>query len=201
MSRRNTPAPSPRPTLVSPATLADLPYVVALQKTYHRALGFLPRMALDEKIRLGQVLVARASGTRAGFLHHGSLGRPEVRVFQLAVTPGVQGRGVGGALVDALLESATAAGARGVSLRCLATLDANHFWRAVGFRLHATEPGAKGTLNVWVRPIAGDRPGRFTFASRVHACPGCGTSTVDTWVRGARRLALCPGCVEAAQWN
>ena len=50
-----------------------------------------------------------------------------------------------------------------------------------GFRLHATEPGARGTLYVWVRSIARDRLGQFAFASRLHACPGCGAPTVDTF--------------------
>ena len=131
-----------------------------------------------------------------------------MRLFQIAVAPGARGKAVGRALVDALLRRAAEAGAAGVSLRCLSFLDANQFWRAAGFRLHATEPGAKGTLNVWTRrvktnPLAGG-PGhhrRFEFASRVHACPACGAATVDTWVRGARRMALCPACVAAAGLN
>ena len=184
---------------------SDIPFIVALQKANGHALGFLPRQALAEKVRNGQVLVGWLGGVRAGFLHHGSLARPEVRVFQIAVAPQVRGRGLGLALVGALLQRAEAAGAKGLSLRCLEALDANRFWRAVGFRLHATEPGAKGTLNVWVRRLGHDadatRGGRFSFASRVHSCPGCGSATVDTWVRGARRLALCRGCVEAAGLN
>jgi GNAT superfamily N-acetyltransferase len=199
-------SPSAR-TLVRLAVPRDLPFVVTLQKAHPAALGFLPRQALREKIRHGQVLIARQSGRRAGFLHHGSLARPEVRVFQIAVTADARRGGVGRALVDHLLARAAGAGARGVSLRCLSFLDANRFWRSVGFQLHGTEPGAKGTLNVWVRlvktnptPQAADRA-QFLFASRVHACPACGTPTVDTWLRGARRLALCPGCVAAAGLN
>jgi GNAT superfamily N-acetyltransferase len=200
-------APRAPRAVVSPARPRDLPFVVTLQKAHPAALGFLPRQALREKIRLGQVLVARQAGCRAGFLHHGSLARPEVRVFQIAVTKAARRAGVGRALVDALLDRAAGAGARGVSLRCLSFLDANRFWQAAGFRLHATEPGAKGTLNVWVRlvktnptPDGGGRA-QFLFASRVHPCPACGTPTVDTWVRGARRLALCAECVAAAGLN
>ena len=206
---------SPRPrtgcaatvrAFVRPAVPADLAFIVMLQKAHAAALGFLPRQALKEKIRLGQVLLARAEGTRAGFLHHGSLRRPEVRVFQIAVAPAARSRGVGRALVQCLLDRGAAAGAGGVSLRCLHLLEANRFWRAAGFRLHATEPAAKGTLNVWVRrlragPVSGAGSGRFTFASRVHACPGCGKPTVDTWIRGARRLAFCANCVAAAGTN
>lgn len=191
-------------SVVGSAVAADLAFIVMLQKAHAAALGFLPRQALTEKIRAGQVLLARIEGTRAAFLHHGSLRRPEVRVFQIAVRPEVRSKGVGRALVQCLLDRAAAAGAGGVSLRCLSFLDANGFWRAAGFRLHATEPGAKGTLNVWVRRLGaggGGAEGRFTFASRVHPCPGCGKATVDTWVSGARRRALCPGCVAAAAMN
>ena len=198
--------PSTSATIRS-AVAADLAFIVMLQKAHAAALGFLPRLALEEKIGLKQVLLARVGGSRAGFLHHGSLRQPEVRVFQIAVTTGSRCRGAGRALVQSLLERAAAAGAAGVSLRCLAFLEANGFWRAGGFRLHATEPGAKGMLNVWVRRLRQDTPtrtqagGRFTFASRVHACPGCGRPTVDTWIRGARRLAFCANCVVAAGTN
>ena len=196
--------------VITPAGDDDLGFIVALQKAHAAALGFLPRQALREKIRLGQVLLAIVGGARAGFLHHGSLARPEVRVFQVAVTEAARTRGVGRALVDRFLRRAAAAGAVGASLRCLSFLEANRFWRAVGFRVHATEPGAKGALNVWVRRLEpdtpppterGSDPKRFRFASRVHPCPGCGTPTTDTWVRGARRLSLCPACVEAAPLN
>jgi GNAT superfamily N-acetyltransferase len=194
--------------LVTPANLRDLAFIVSLQKAHADALGFLPRQALREKIGLKQVLLARGDGERGGFLHHDSLSRPEVRVFQIAVVRGARRKGLGGALVDDLLERAATVGARGVSLRCLSFLDANRFWRRAGFDLHATEPGGKGTLNVWVRRLRADddrsshpRTERFAFASRVHPCPACGAPTVDTWVRGARRLTLCPGCVAAAGLN
>lgn len=185
---------------IVPATARDLPFVVALQKRHAAALGFLPRMALREKIAKRQIWLARVGGKRAGFLHHGSLARPEVRVFQAAVRPGARRLSLGSALVNNLLARAAAAGAKGVSLRCLASLDANAFWQAAGFQRLTVEPGGKGPLNVWVKRLD-ESGGRFGFASRIHACPCCGTATVDTWVRGARRLGLCQGCVEAAGLN
>ena len=195
------------PRVIVPATARDLPFVVALQKCHGHALGFLPRQALAEKIRGRQVWVARQGRHKLGFLHHGSLARPEVRVFQIAVGEGSRRGGVATALVEDLLARAAAAGAAGVSLRCLSALDANRFWRAVGFKLLMTEPGAKGKLNVWVRrlrrtePTGAGRGDRFAFSSRIHPCPACGRPTVGTWVRGARRLAYCPGCVAAAGLN
>ena len=206
MPTRST-SPGATPRVIVPATARDLPFIVALQKRLGHALGFLPRQALAEKIALSQVWVAREGRSAHGFLHHGSLARPEVRVFQIAVGEGSRRGGVATALVEDLLCRAAAAGAAGLSLRCLSGLEANRFWRAAGFRLLTTEPGAKGELNVWVRRLRRRGPGaagggsRFAFSSRVHPCPACGRPTVDTWVRGARRLACCPGCVAAAGLN
>ena len=197
---------------VTRATLRDLPCVVRLLKQNAAALGFLPRAALREKIESGRIWLVRdgrggaaaAGGPVIGFLHHGSLARPEVRLFQAAVRPDARRRHVGTALVSDLLRRAADAGAAGVSLRCLAFLDANRFWAAAGFRLLATEPGGRGSLNVWVKrlgpPQTRHNP-HFEFHSRVHPCPGCGTPTVDTWVRRARRLRFCPACVSAAGMN
>jgi GNAT superfamily N-acetyltransferase len=193
---------------VSRATLRDLPCVVRLLKQNAAALGFIPRAALREKIESGRIWLVRdgrgAGAPVVGFLHHGSLARPEVRLFQAAVRPDARRRHVGTALVNDLLRRAADAGAAGVSLRCLAFLDANRFWAAAGFRLLATEPGGKGPLNVWVKrlgPAQTRHHPHFEFHSRVHPCPGCGTPTVDTWVRGAKRLRFCPACVSAAGMN
>lgn len=140
--------PADRTAPVVRANAAHLAYVVALQKRNHEALGFIPRAALSEKIELGRIWLATENGDPAGFLHHGSLAAPEVRIFQAAVQYDARRRHLGLALVSDLLARARAAGARGVSLRCLDFLDANDFWTAAGFARLTTEPGARGTLNV-----------------------------------------------------
>ena len=177
------------------ATAADLTYVVDLQKRNHEALGFIPRVALLEKIELAQVHLATENDWPAGFLHHGSLARPEVRIFQAAIQYDARRRHHGLALVRDLIDRAEAAGSRGVSLRCLDFLDANDFWTAAGFELIGTEPGARGTLNVWGKRLS-DPQDAFAFHSRVHPCPRCGRMTTDTWTRGAVRRRLCPRCAE-----
>jgi hypothetical protein len=185
------------------ATPADLAYVVALQKRNHEALGFIPRAALSEKIDRGHLWLARENGEPAGYLHHGSLAVPEVRVFQAAVQYDARRRHHGLALVADFVARAKAAGARAASLRCLDFLDANDFWTAAGFSLIGTEPGARGTLNVWGKVMnepggsTGTNPSAssFDFHSRVHPCPRCGGPTMDTWTRGAVRRRLCARCV------
>jgi N-acetylglutamate synthase-like GNAT family acetyltransferase len=183
------------PAEVRAATRADLAYVVALQKRNHEALGFIPRAALAEKIDRGQILLASDNGDPAGFLHHGSLAVPEVRIFQAAIQYDARRRHHGLALVHAMVRRATDAGAKGLSLRCLDVLDANDFWAAAGFARIGTEPGARGTLNVWGAMLGMARVGDIGFHSRVHPCPRCGLPTMDTWTRGAVRRRLCARCV------
>src|SRR5437762_2871913 len=83
--RLATPSPLSEAGDVRRATPVDLPFVVALQKRDHEALGFIPRAALAEKIERDQLLLVRENGDPAGFLHHGSLAVPEVRIFQAAI--------------------------------------------------------------------------------------------------------------------
>jgi N-acetylglutamate synthase-like GNAT family acetyltransferase len=180
---------------VRAATAADLAYVLALQKRNHEALGFIPRAALAEKIDRGQILLARENGDPAGFLHHGSLAVPEVRIFQAAIQYDARRRHHGLALIDTMVRRAADAGAKGLSLRCLDFLDANDFWSAAGFELLGSEPGARGTLNVWGRRIGRASAQDVAFHSRVHPCPRCGLPTMDTWTRGAVRRRLCARCV------
>jgi hypothetical protein len=185
------------------ATAADLSYVVGLQKQNHAALGFIPRVALAEKIALGRIWLARENDEPAGYLHHGSLAAAEVRIFQAAIQFDARRRHHGLALVASLVHRAQASGARAVSLRCLDFLDANDFWTAAGFSLLTTESGARGLLNVWGCRIAQNdslhaaatQSPSFRFHSRLHACPRCGTATMDTWTRGAVRRRLCTRCV------
>jgi ribosomal protein S18 acetylase RimI-like enzyme len=135
------------------ATPADLPYIDRLRRADDRALGFLSRAALAEKVRLGHVRLAVADGRVVGYLLHGSMRRPEVRVFQLAIDPSCRGRGIGRRLVADLVRRSAAAGARGISLRCREELPANQFWHRAGFELHDLEPARRGALFVWVRRV------------------------------------------------
>jgi hypothetical protein len=122
-------APRPRPPLrfveigrpnddgqVLRATPADLAYVVGLQKRNHEALGFIPRVALEQKIDLGRIWLATENGEPAGYLHHGSLAVPEVRIFQAAIPVRRPPAPHGAALVaDLLARAAWRRGARRVA--------------------------------------------------------------------------------------
>lgn len=184
------------------AVPADVPFLDRLRRRDSTALGFLSSTALAQKVRLGVVSVATVDGRPAGFLLHGSMRGPEVRVFQLAVDPAFRGGGVGRRLVADLIRRCVASGKAGLSLRCRDRLTANRFWHKAGFALHDLEPARRGALFVWVRELTPGRKGdgvahevtMFRFHSRWHACPRCDRPTCDTWGAGGIRRATCDRC-------
>ena len=192
-------APAADAPCVVPAVPGDLAYVVALAKRHPYELGFVQRAALARKIEMGRIDLALENGEPCGFLHHGSFSNPrtpgEARIFQAAIQYDARRRHHGLNLVEGFLAKAQAAGTRGVSLRCLAGLDANAFWADAGFTQAAVEPGAKGPLIVWRRALGGP----LAWSSRLHPCPRCGDLTTDTWTPGPRRHTTCAGCTLAAE--
>lgn len=190
------------------ATLDDIPYIEHLTNRFSRELGFIPRVAIENRIagvRGGYVGLATENDDPAGFLHTGSLARLECRIFQAAIQYDAQRRHLGQALVSNFLAEARASGVKLVTLRCLSDLDANAFWESMGFRRVCTEPvsGNKNRglrLNVWAlrTHTSADllTPGFIPppIRTRLQACRDCGRAT--TFTRGPRGelWKLCTAC-------
>jgi GNAT superfamily N-acetyltransferase len=181
---------------IVPARLVHVPIIDRLRRLDAASLGFLSRGAIEEKIALGHVWLAMEGRRPIGCLIHGSLRRPEVRIFLLMVDPMYRGRGIARALLQDLKRRSISGGAFGLSLRCREKLPANGFWHRAGFALHDVEAGRQGALYVWVQPTVKTREALppFRFHSRWHQCPRCGQMTCDTWVAGARRYRTCVQC-------
>src|SRR5690349_17467613 len=59
------PLPSPKqPIEITPATPSDLDWIDALQKRHRNGVGWHPRGALEGKVALGQIIVARTVVSR-----------------------------------------------------------------------------------------------------------------------------------------
>ena len=91
---------------ISPLTLSDADNVDELMKRNSQTLGFLPRKALDEYIRQGTALGAKAaSGQLAGYLLYAA--NPfRFRVAHLCVDDAFRGQHIARRLVDALRAAA-----------------------------------------------------------------------------------------------
>lgn len=125
------------------ATGDDVLAIERIARAYSQELGWVRRVALQEALAHSTLLVARWSGTVAGYCEYRVRRDGWRTIYSVAVQ--AQGLGIGRALVDAV-------GAP-VRLKCPVDSAANGFYRAMRFTLVATEPGKKRALNVWARGI------------------------------------------------
>jgi GNAT superfamily N-acetyltransferase len=193
-----------QPTIIKPATPRDLPFIEDLSNRFSYELGFVPRIAMENRIegrRGGGVLLARVNGQEGGFLHYGSLRREECRLFQAAIDYDLQRQQHGLALVSRFVDLVDAVGVRLITLRCLSSLDANRFWTAAGFRRCGVERGARGPLYVWAKRlhVADDLlTGRMLppVPRRARTCRGCGKPCTYTRGPKGQLWRMCGACVE-----
>jgi hypothetical protein len=167
-------APAARPIIprgglrIREGTMDDLPFIDALQKAHTREVGFLPRMALEGKIKAGQVLIAeQANGERAkaketdpgsasfalplspfsalGYLIAADryFKRDEVGyITQINVVPEHRRSLVAAALLQAQFDR-SAYGCRLYCCWCAQDLAASAFWESMGFAPIAFRTGSR----------------------------------------------------------
>jgi N-acetylglutamate synthase-like GNAT family acetyltransferase len=166
--------PIPRVSVtVREATLDDIPFIDALQKTHREQVGFMPRGQLVGKINAGDVIVAEdAGGKPVGYcigtdryFKHEDVGI----IYQLNVVPGRQRGFVGATLLKAMFERA-AYGCKLFCCWCAQDIEANRFWEAMGFVPLAYRAGSEKKSRVhifWQKRIRqGDTETPWWFPSQ-----------------------------------
>jgi hypothetical protein len=139
------------PPAIVTATEADLSYVVSLMRANRESVGGLPEPAVAERLERGTVLLAQANEDPIGYLLYDVRG-DGIRIPQACIQYDARRRDYGIALVEQLLGMYPSAAQ--VSLRCAADLEANLFWRDLGFTCTGTVAGGtrRGrTINCWTR--------------------------------------------------
>jgi GNAT superfamily N-acetyltransferase len=138
---------------VQPAVRSDLSYIDSLQRKNAEELSFYPKTVFEREIDNHRVLLARINGEPAGYLYHGALGEI-CRIHQACIQYDARGNLYGAALVNWLSAMCKAAGVHSISLRCGSDIEANKFWRAMGFDcIGVTKGGARRMrdINNWQR--------------------------------------------------
>ncbi len=145
--------------LCTTATLADLPYIVDLEYKNKESLGFLPKLAIEERVRAGRVILGRLNGEPFGYLlcDH----RPtSTHILQACIQYDARRRLYGAALYGYALEQWNPAL---VTLKCAADLDSNLFWRSLGLVCTGVRQGGsrrKRKINLWCHFV---KPDQFLF--------------------------------------
>ncbi len=135
---------------VERAGVADLPYVMSLMRANRESVGGLPKPAIAERLVRGTALLARLNDDPCGYLIW-DLRNERLRMIQACIQYDARRRKYGEMLVATLF--AAHSHIDEAVLRCAADLEANVFWRDMGFTCVATSPGGKRrgrTINTWV---------------------------------------------------
>lgn len=132
-------------------------FVDHLQRAASDEVAFYPRSALVEAIERDEIAIAFENGEPCGYLWRGPYrpGRDTI-IYQAVIDYSLRRRHHGAGLVANLVSEAAALGATGVRCRCRSNLDANAFWRDLGFACIAVKPSGLRRLtevNVWRHPI------------------------------------------------
>jgi hypothetical protein len=131
------------------ATIEDLPFVMALQRKNRESLGGLPSPAIEERIVRGTLLLGELNAESAGYLMF-DYRNDILRIPQACIQYDARRRHYGESLVGQMMNLYP--NASEIRLRVASDLDANVFWKSLGFVCVGTVAGGSRRnrlLNLW----------------------------------------------------
>jgi len=115
-------------------TAIAVKYAESLMRSNYEAVGFLPTPRLSAYHDAGQLWLQCENDDPCGYLIYGN-GWPVLKVYQCCIQVDARRREHAAALVRRLIGLGEARNCSSISLWCADDLDANDFWRAMGFAL------------------------------------------------------------------
>jgi N-acetylglutamate synthase-like GNAT family acetyltransferase len=129
----------------------DLTFVDSLQRKNTEELSFYPKSAFDREVQNRRIILALVNDEPAGYLYHGAL-NSFCKIHQACITYDLRGQLYGAELVRNFLNQCEAFGVMTVTLRCGSDIEANGFWKAMGFYCEAVAKGGvrrMRDINCW----------------------------------------------------
>lgn len=130
-------------------------YVDMLQKKNAEALSFYPKCVFEREAEKGRIFLGLLNGQPCGYIYVGATGK-EVKCHQVCIEYDARRRLYGAQLVVAMEDYALAGGATAASLRCGFDLDANEFWKSLGYVCVGIKQGGvrrMRQINIWRKQI------------------------------------------------
>ncbi len=141
----------------------DLKAVKKLADGHRRELGFVRLPTLQQAVNERRIFVAilnpspafRPSSRIIGFVHFRCCKDGHATIYEIVVAPEWRGKGVGKALVQAVINEAKQRGCSVLRLKCPVDLPANGFYHRLGFvRIGVETPdGNRRPLAIWQLPL------------------------------------------------
>lgn len=122
-------------------------YATHLQDRNKEALGFLPRTKLEYYAENNRIYLHEENGEPCGYLIRGPW-KPRTKIYQLAVAADARRIEHGIELVAQMLAEATLQQVCELTCWCAADLEANLFWKAIGFKQSKQRAGGRARRRV-----------------------------------------------------
>jgi len=128
-----------------------LKYVDDLQKKNAEQLSFYPKQVFEREKEKGRLFLGLLNGQPCGYIYVGAPGG-DVKCHQVCIQYDARRKLYGASLVVALENYANESLSNSITLRCGFDLEANKFWREMGFNCIAIKQGGirrMRKINVW----------------------------------------------------
>lgn len=132
-------------------------YVDSLQKKNAESLSFYPRAVFERESEAGRILLSLLNGEPCGYIYMGSGASGTLRCHQVCIQYDARRRMYGTQLAACLEERAVRLSCDVIRLRCGFDLDANEFWKSLGYVCVRHDTGGvrrQRTINVWERVVS-----------------------------------------------
>ena len=152
-------------------------YVDGLQRKNAEALSFYPKQVFERESANGRLFLGMLNGEPCGYIYIGAAGR-DLKCHQVCIQYDARRRLYGAAIVAVMEQVACEAKSASITLRCGFDLDANTFWRSLGYECIAHQAGGvrrMRTINVWRKQVTPE-----LFAT-VAIEPASGIANASLW--------------------
>jgi len=134
--------------IIRKAKSRDIDQIKQIADNYRYELGFIPKSVLERDIQRGEIIVAENSRI-IGFVHYHHRKDDQTTLYHITVCKEYQGKKIGSILVNALINEARKYGKSRIRLKCPIDLEANKFYKKIGFQKVGIENGKKRKLVIW----------------------------------------------------
>jgi len=128
-----------------------LEYIDYLQRKNAEALSFYPKQVFEREKENGRLYLGLLNGEPCGYIYVGAAGG-DVKCHQVCIQYDARRRMYGAMMVLVLENYAKESLSNSITLRCGFDLDANKFWKEMGYNCVAVKDGGirrMRKINVW----------------------------------------------------
>jgi GNAT superfamily N-acetyltransferase len=162
------------------AEVQDLDWIKFLAERHRKEFSFVNRAILASGIENQEILCI----SNKGFLHFHHRRDGRSTLYHLCVLPEERKRGIGKLLVAAWEDDARSHGVTILQLKCPIDLEANEFYRHIGFNQVDIQEGKRRKLLVWNKLLTVKKTKKTQFIASLSADPWDLNKLKQSWQKG-----------------